>query len=168
MPSRDARTPTRLTINGTIHEVDVESSMPLLWLLRDELGLVGTKYGCGMGLCGACMVLVDGVPTRSCMTPVGSIEAEITTIEGLGTPDALHVLQETWIEQQVAQCGYCQSGQIVAAHGLLARQHDPTDRDIDVGMAGNVCRCASYPRIRRAIRAAAERLNAERQARGQA
>jgi isoquinoline 1-oxidoreductase alpha subunit len=149
----------RFTVNGTPREVDVEEDMPLLWVLRDELGLTGTKYGCGVAQCGACTVHLDGFAVRSCQVPAGSLEgAEVTTIEGLGTPGALHPVQEAWIEQQVAQCGYCQAGQIMQAAALLQAIPDPTDADIDVDMGGNLCRCGTYPRIRAAIHAAAARL----------
>lgn len=146
----------QLTVNGATHSVDVTPDMPLLWVLRDELGLTGSKYGCGAGLCGACSVLVDGAVTRACLLRVGDVRGEVTTIEGLGTPDQLHVVQQSWIEEQVAQCGYCQPGQIVATAALLARQPDPSDADIDAALSPNLCRCATYVRIRRAVRRAAE------------
>ena len=145
----------RLTVNGTSREVDVEPDMPLLWVLRDELGITGVKYGCGIAQCGACTVHVDGVPVRSCQLPVGDLEGEVTTIEGLGTPGALHAVQAAWIEHQVAQCGYCQSGQIMSAAALLSDNSNPSDADIDDAMSGNLCRCGTYPRIREAIKAAA-------------
>ena len=148
----------KLTVNGKSHQVDVEPEMPLLWVLRDELNLPGTKYGCGMALCGACTVHVDGVPVRSCVTPVGAINGAVTTIEGLGTPATLHVVQAAWIEHQVAQCGYCQSGQIMSAAALLQQNKAPTDADIDAALSGNLCRCGAYPRIRAAIHDAAKRL----------
>ena len=148
----------QLTVNGKTHQVDVEPEMPLLWVLRDELNLPGTKYGCGMALCGACTVQVDGVPVRSCVTPVGAIRGAVTTIEGLGTPATLHVVQAAWIDHQVAQCGYCQSGQIMSAAALLQQNRAPTDADIDAAMSGNLCRCGAYPRIRAAIHDAARRL----------
>ena len=148
----------QLTVNGKTHQVDVEPEMPLLWVLRDELNLPGTKYGCGMALCGACTVQVDGVPVRSCVTPVGAIRGAVTTIEGLGTPATLHVVQAAWIDHQVAQCGYCQSGQIMSAAALLQQNQAPTDADIDAAMSGNLCRCGAYPRIRVAIHDAARRL----------
>ncbi|MFA8388141.1 MAG: (2Fe-2S)-binding protein [Pelagibaca sp.] len=146
----------QLRINGTFHEVDVEDDMPLLWVLRDELGLTGTKYGCGIAQCGACTVHLDGVAVRSCQT--WAIDAEgtdIRTIEGLGTPEALHAVQAAWLTEQVAQCGYCQSGQIMQAASLLADNPQPTDQDIDDAMSGNLCRCGTYPRIRAAIKRAA-------------
>ncbi len=148
----------KLTVNGKIHEVDVEPQMPLLWVLRDELNLPGTKYSCGMALCGACTVHVDGVPVRSCVTAVSAVSGTVTTIEGLGTPATLNVVQAAWIEHQVAQCGYCQSGQIMSAAALLRDNPAPTDADIDAAMSGNLCRCGTYPRVRAAVHAAALRL----------
>lgn len=145
----------KLTVNGTPHTIDVEPEMPLLWVLRDELGITGPKYGCGMSLCGACTVHVDGVAVRSCVTPVGTVQGAVTTIEGLGSPQALHRVQAAWIEHQVAQCGYCQPGQIMTAAALLARNPNPTDEQIDEAMSGHLCRCATYPRIRMAVKAAA-------------
>lgn len=149
----------KLTINGKSHEVDVEDDMPLLWVLRDEIGLKGTKYGCGVAQCGACTVHMDGQAVRSCQVSAGSADgADITTIEGLGTPDNLHIVQEAWIEHQVAQCGYCQSGQIMQAAALLELNDSPTDEDIDIIMGGNLCRCATFPRIRAAIHTAAQKI----------
>jgi isoquinoline 1-oxidoreductase alpha subunit len=148
----------KLTVNGKIHDLDVEPEMPLLWVLRDELNLPGTKFGCGMALCGACTVHVDGEPMRSCVTSVGAIRGAVTTIEGLGTPIALNVVQAAWIEHQVAQCGYCQSGQVMSAAVLLRHNIAPTDADIDAAMSGNLCRCGAYPRIRAAIHDAAQRI----------
>lgn len=148
----------KLTVNGKTHQVDVEPEMPLLWVLRDELNLPGTKYGCGMALCGACTVHINGTPVRSCVTPVGSVTGAVTTIEGLGAPTTLHVVQAAWIEHQVAQCGYCQSGQIMSAAALLQHNKAPTDADIDAAMSGNLCRCGAYPRIRAAIHHAAKQL----------
>jgi aerobic-type carbon monoxide dehydrogenase small subunit (CoxS/CutS family) len=149
-----------LTINDRKHEVDVPADMPLVWVLRDVLGLTGTRFGCGMALCGACTVHVDGQALRSCVTPVSAvIDKRIVTIEGL-SPDVSHPVQRAWIEEEVPQCGYCQSGQIMAAAVLLAAKPDPTDRDIDLAMSGNICRCGTYPRIRRAIHTAA-RFKAE-------
>jgi isoquinoline 1-oxidoreductase alpha subunit len=148
----------KLSVNGKTHEIDVEPEMPLLWVLRDELNLSGTKFGCGRALCGACTVHVDGAATFSCVTRVGDVHGAITTIEGLGTPTALHAVQAAWIEHQVAQCGYCQSGQIMSAAALLQRNMTPTDADIDAAMSPNVCRCGTYPRIRAAIHDAARRI----------
>lgn len=149
----------RLSVNGSVYEVDVDENMPLLWVLRDEIGLVGTKYGCGKGLCGACSVLVDGSVVRSCSVSVGKITGKVTTIEGVGNIDNLHVVQRSWIEHQVAQCGYCQPGLIIATIALLSRNPTPTDEDIDSGLSGNLCRCGTYSRIRAAVKSAAERLS---------
>ena len=148
----------QLTINGQTHDIDVEPEMPLLWVLRDELDITGTKFGCGMGVCGACTVHVDGVVTRSCSLPVGQVQGKVTTIEGLGNPAALHAVQKTWVEHQVAQCGYCQSGQIMAAAALLTSNTTPSSAEIDTAMSGNLCRCGTYPRIREAVQAAAATL----------
>lgn len=143
----------RLTVNGQETEVDVEDDMPLLWVLRDELGLTGAKYGCGIAQCGACTVHMDGIAVRACQVPAAAAEgAEVTTIEGLGTPEAPHPVQKAWIDNQVAQCGYCQSGQIMQAAWLLDMSPDPTDEEIDRVMSGNLCRCGTYTRIRAAIR----------------
>jgi isoquinoline 1-oxidoreductase alpha subunit len=148
-----------LTINGTTHTVDVEPDMPLLWVLRDELGFTGTKYGCGIAQCGACTVHIDGMAVRSCQRPVGDLAgADIKTIEGLGNPETMHAVQTAWNEQQVAQCGYCQSGQIMQATALLSQYPQPTDEQIDTVMSGNLCRCGTYPRIRAAIHAASAKL----------
>ena len=142
-------------VNGRDVAVDVEPEMPLLWMLRDELGLVGTKFGCGAGVCGACTVLVDGEAIRSCQTPVRAIEGKsIMTIEGLGAKE-LHAVQKAWIEHDAPQCGYCQSGQVLAAVALLAKNPKPSDDDIDSSMT-NICRCGTYPRMRAAIHRAAE------------
>jgi isoquinoline 1-oxidoreductase alpha subunit len=147
------------TVNGTAHSVDVAPEMPLLWVLRDELKMTGTKYGCGIAQCGACTVHIDGVAVRSCQRPIGDLDgASITTVEGLGTPDAMHAVQAAWSELQVAQCGYCQSGQIMQAAALLKQNANPTDNQIDAAMSGNLCRCGTYPRIRAAIHAAADKL----------
>ena len=133
--------------------------MPLLWVLRDELGLKGTKYGCGIAQCGACTVHMDGVAVRSCQVAAATADgAEVVTIEGLGSPDALHAVQDAWIAHQVAQCGYCQSGQIMQAASLLETNPEPTDDDIDIVMGGNLCRCGTYPRIRAAVKTAAAKL----------
>ena len=148
----------KLNINHKTYDLNVEPDMPLLWVLRDELDLPGTKYACGMGLCGACTVLIDGKAVRSCIAPVGSVSSPVTTIEGLGTPTTLSVVQQAWIEQQVAQCGYCQSGQIMSAVALLSQNKAPSDADINEAMSGNLCRCGAYPRIRAAIHDAAKRL----------
>lgn len=149
----------KLTVNGTEHEVDVEPEMPLLWVLRDELNIKGPKYGCGIAQCGACTVHVDGMAVRSCQLPVGDLEGEVTTIEGLGTPESLHAVQTAWVAHQVAQCGYCQSGQIMQAAALLDLNPEPTDAEIDAVMSGNLCRCGTYPRIRAAIHDAAQKLS---------
>jgi isoquinoline 1-oxidoreductase alpha subunit len=148
----------KLTVNGKSYEIDVEPEMPLLWVLRDELNLPGTKFGCGMAQCGACTVHVDGTAVRSCATPVDSVNGDVTTIEGLATPVTLHAVQAAWVEHQVAQCGYCQSGQIMSAVALLQEYQAPTDADIDEAMSGNLCRCGAYPRIRAAIHDAAKRI----------
>ena len=149
-----------LTINDRTRQVDVPADMPLLWVLRDVLGLTGTRFGCGVALCGACTVHVDGRAQRSCVTPVSAVIGKrIVTIEGLSA-DSSHPVQRAWIEEQVPQCGYCQSGQIMAAAVLLSQGADPTDDDIDRAMSGNICRCGTYPRIRRAIHTAA-RLKSE-------
>ena len=151
-----------LKVNGKTHQLDVEPGMPLLWVLRDELGITGPKYGCGISMCGACTVHVDGQAMRSCILTVGDVTGEITTIEGLGSPQALHAVQAAWVELQVAQCGYCQSGQIMAAASLLHVNSEPTDDDIDAAMSGNLCRCGTYPRIRLAVMAAAAKLRRPR------
>lgn len=144
-----------LTINGTSHTVDLPDDMPLLWALRDGLNITSVKYGCGIAQCGACTVHIDGEAVRSCQVALADVWGEITTIEGLGTPGALHAIQAAWIEHQVAQCGYCQSGQIMQAADLLSRNPEPTDDDIDAAMSGNLCRCGTYPRIRAAVHTAA-------------
>ena len=148
----------KLTVNGTEHEVDVEDDMPLLWVLRDELNIKGVKYGCGVAQCGACTVHIDGVAVRSCQVWAADVDGAVTTIEGLGTPDALHAVQAAWVAHQVAQCGYCQSGQIMQAASLLSDTPDPTDADIDDAMRGNLCRCGTYDRIRAAVKTAARNL----------
>jgi len=148
----------QLTIDGTTHDLDVEPDMPLLWVLRDELGLKGVKFGCGIAQCGACTVQIDGQAVRSCQVQAGDVWAPVTTIHGLGTPDTLHAVQAAWIDHQVAQCGYCQSGQITAAAALLTEVPNPTDTDIDDALSGNLCRCGTYPRIRAAVKSAAQKL----------
>lgn len=148
----------KLNVNGKEHDVDVEDDMPLLWVLRDELGVTGVKYGCGIAQCGACTVHIDGVAVRSCQLSAADVDGDITTIEGLGTPDSLHAVQEAWIEHQVAQCGYCQSGQIMQAASFLDLNAEPTDTQIDEAMSGNLCRCGTYPRIRAAVKTAATKL----------
>ena len=143
-----------LIVNGKRHELDVEPDAPLLWVIRDEIGLTGTKFGCGIAQCGACTVQVDGKPTRSCITPTGSVKGPITTIEGLAT-NLKHPVQQAWLIEDVPQCGYCQSGQIMAAAALLAKTPKPSDEDIDKAMS-NICRCGTYPRIKKAIHRAAD------------
>ncbi len=146
----------QLMVNAVKHEVDTSPDMPLLWVLRDLLGLTGTKFGCGMAQCGACTVLVDGAPLRSCVMPVSAVAGKaITTIEGL-SPDGSHPVQRAWTELDVVQCGYCQSGQIMSAAALLAAKPTPTDADIDAALTGNICRCGTYQRVRAAIHRAAE------------
>ena len=145
-----------LNINGARHSVDAPPDMPLLWVLRDLLGMTGTKFGCGAALCGACTVTLDGLPQRSCVTPVSAaVGHAITTIEGIGATRVGKQVQQAWLDLEVVQCGYCQSGQIMAAAALLARKSRPTDSDIDQAMAGNICRCGTYQRIRDAIKRAA-------------
>jgi isoquinoline 1-oxidoreductase subunit alpha len=145
-----------LKINGENHEFDVDPATPLLWVIREQAGLTGTKFGCGIAQCGSCTVHMNGTAIRSCVTPVrAAAGAEITTIEGIGSaPDRLHAVQQAWIAEQVPQCGYCQSGQIMSAVALLNANPSPTDADIDAAMSGNICRCGTYPRIRRGIKTA--------------
>jgi isoquinoline 1-oxidoreductase alpha subunit len=146
----------KLTINGQAHEVSAPDEMPLLWVLRDVLGMTGTKFGCGMAQCGACTVHLDGKPARSCVLPVSSVGTrDVTTIEGLSA-DGSHPVQQAWVEMDVVQCGYCQPGQIMSCAGLLKANPAPSDTDIDAAMAGNLCRCGTYQRIRAAVHRAAE------------
>jgi isoquinoline 1-oxidoreductase alpha subunit len=149
-----------LHINGQTHELDVDATTPLLWVIREQAGLTGTKFGCGIAQCGACTVHLNGQPIRSCVTPVRAADnQQITTIEGVGRGDSgLHPVQQAWIDEQVPQCGYCQSGQIMAAVALLETNAAPSDEDIDAAMSGNICRCGTYPRIRRGIKRAARSL----------
>ena len=150
----------KLNINGRLVEVGNDPEMPLLWALRDIAGLKGTKFGCGIAACGACTVHVDGIAMRSCQLAVGDVDGPVTTIEGIGNLENLHAVQQAWIDEQVPQCGYCQSGQIMAAVSLLEETPDPTDEDIDDAMT-NLCRCGTYPRIRAAIKRAAENIRQE-------
>ena len=151
---------TTINVNGVDHEVDVELDTPLLWVVRDELKLMGTKFGCGMAQCGACTVHLDGNPIRSCVTPVAAASGKaVTTIEGISPhPDQYHLVQQAWIDEQVPQCGYCQSGQIMAAVALLERSPKPSEAEIDQAMSGNVCRCGMYGRIKKAIQRASAQL----------
>jgi len=145
-----------LNVNGRRVEVDAEADTPLLWVLRDYLDMTGTKFGCGMALCGACTVHIDGQPTRSCVTPASAVAGKgITTIEAIGATQAGKAVQDAWVAENVPQCGYCQSGQVMSAAALLASTQNPSDADIDRAMSGNICRCATYPRIRAAIKRAA-------------
>jgi len=145
----------KLVVNSQQIDIDADPGMPLLWALRDLAGLMGPKYGCGIGLCGACTVLVGGDARRSCTLPIGDVDGDVTTIEGLQQGAALHEVQQAWIDVQVPQCGYCQSGQIMAAVALLGKNPNPSDQDIDDAMSGNLCRCGTYPQIRAAIKRAA-------------
>jgi len=150
---------TSLNINGKIHQLDADPSTPILWALRDDIGMTGTKFGCGIAACGACTVHIDGQPTRSCITPISSASGKkITTIEAMQNDRVGKAVQAAWIKHDVAQCGYCQSGQIMSATGLLKQKRKPSDEDIDAAMAGNVCRCGTYQRIRAAIHDAAKSL----------
>lgn len=155
----------KLEVNGNEVEIISEADTPLLWVLRDELGLVGTKYGCGIAQCGACTVHLDGSAIRSCVTPVSAVAGKrIQTIEGQASDDRLSPVQQAWLETDVAQCGYCQSGQIMAATALLSANPSPSDADIDAAMAGNICRCGTYPRIRKAVHLAAALMSEEQSA----
>jgi isoquinoline 1-oxidoreductase subunit alpha len=145
----------KLNVNGVEREADVPQDMPLLWALRDALDIKGPKFGCGVAACGSCTVLIDGSPVRSCVTPVGTVRGPIITIDGLEKEGRLHPVQQAWFDEQVAQCGYCQSGQIMSAVALLAEIPNPTDSEIDQAMGGNLCRCGTYPKIRAAIHRAA-------------
>ena len=152
----------KITVNGSEYEVDVPDDVPLLWVLREELGMTGTKFGCGKAVCGACTVHIDGKARRSCSFPVGDVgDRAVTTIEGLGEDGALHAVQQAWLEGNVPQCGYCQSGQIMQAVTLLRARPDPTDDEIDAAMSASLCRCGTYPRIRAAIKEAARTLAEE-------
>lgn len=148
-----------IQVNGQVHSIDLPDNVPLLWVLRDEIGLTGTKFGCGVAACGACTVHIDGEAVRSCQVPLGDVSGEVTTIEALGKPDNLSILQQAWVDHQVAQCGYCQSGQIMQAAALLSEVPYPTDQQIDDAMQGNLCRCGTYPRIRAAIHEAAAKMS---------
>ena len=150
----------KLAVNGQTIDIDADPEMPLLWALRDLANITGPKFGCGIAMCGACTVLVDGEPKRSCSLKVGEVRGEVTTIEGLTSGDNLHKVQEAWITEQVPQCGYCQSGQIMSAVALLESVPNPSDEDIDNSMAGNLCRCGTYPQIRAAIKRAATNVGA--------
>ena len=145
-----------LKVNGANHTVDVESSTPLLYILRNDLGLTGPRFGCGLGQCGACTVIINGVATRSCITPMSTVKNEVTTLEGIATGGKLHPLQQAWIDEQVPQCGFCQNGQIMTAKALLNKNPRPTDAQIRTGMAGTLCRCMTYYRIQAAIKRAAK------------
>lgn len=150
----------KIKVNKQEYELNVDPATPLLWVIREQCGLTGTKFGCGIGQCGACTVQLDGTPIRSCLTPAeAALDKELTTIEGIAPNDKeFHVIQQAWINEQVPQCGYCQSGQLMSAHALLASNPEPTDEDIDRAMSGNICRCGTYPRIRKGIKRAAAEL----------
>lgn len=151
----------QLSINKKTYTVDVDMQMPLLWVIRDIIGMTGTKFGCGIAQCGACTVHIDGVAMKTCLLPVSAaVGKQITTIEGLGT-DKMHPVQQAWIDEQVPQCGYCQSGQIMAASALLAKNPNPSDAEIDVAMQGNICRCGTYQRVRQAIHTASDLIKKE-------
>ncbi len=147
-----------LTVNGKMHSFEVEPDMPLLWALRDILDIKGPKFGCGIGLCGACTVIIDGQAVRSCQTAAADVTSDVRTIDGLANGDTLHPVQQAWMDEQVAQCGYCQAGQIMNAVALLEANPQPSDSDIDDAMSGNLCRCGTYPRIRAAIKRAASEM----------
>lgn len=151
----------KLSINSVAHDVDVDPATPILWVVREQFGLTGTKFGCGIGQCGACTVHLDGDPIRSCLTPIQqAVDKEITTIEGLAPNEAeFHIIQQAWIDEQVPQCGYCQSGQIMSARALLMVNPNPSDADIDLAMSGNICRCGMYSRVRKGIKSAALAMN---------
>lgn len=150
-----------IKLNGEVKTFDVDPDTPLLWVVRDEIGLTGTKFGCGMGLCGACTVHLNGQAIRSCVMPISAVAGqEITTIEGLSEGETLHPVQQSWIDHNVPQCGYCQSGQLMSASALLANNPNPSDEDIDLAMSGNICRCGTYPRIKAAIKDAASNMQA--------
>ena len=149
----------KVTVNGTQHDIDIEPDMPLLWVLRDELGITGPKYGCGIAQCGACTVHMNGEAVKACQVAAEDIDGEVVTIEGLGTPDAMHAVQSAWVEHQVAQCGYCQSGQMMAVAAFVLETPAPTDDEIDDAMSSNLCRCGTYPRIRAAVKTAAKNLS---------
>lgn len=152
----------KLTINDKQYDVDADPNMPILYVVRDLLGLTGTKFGCGIGQCGACTIHLDGSPIRSCLTPVSIANGKkLTTVEGLAVKDALHPVQQAWVDHKVPQCGYCQSGQMMSAVALLARNNDPSDEEIEQSMQGNICRCGTYPRIKAAIKQAADTIREE-------
>lgn len=152
----------KLTVNNEQHELDVDPNMPILYVLRDLLGLTATKFGCGAGQCGACTVHMDGAPIRSCIMPVSVAEdKKLTTLEGLASNAGLHPVQQAWVDQKVAQCGYCQSGQMMSAVALLENNADPSDEQIEQGMVGNICRCGTYPRIKAAVKQAAQAIREE-------
>lgn len=151
----------KLNVDGKDYEVEVDPETPLLWVLRDQLGKKGPKFGCGMAQCGACTVHLGGQAVRSCILPAAAVTAEVTTIEGLAEGDELHPVQQAWLAEQVAQCGYCQGGQMMSAAALIAQNPEPTDADIDAALAGNICRCGTYPRIRKAVHAASALVKKE-------